>query len=137
MGDAGVDLVDDLIGGVEGLHLPLQVAGDAAVAVLVHGGHTHHDHVGPLAVELLAIVVQVHGEIGGHAGGMDLPEVAVIEEGLVMELVLVRSIGVNRILRGPSGGRRTTAPRGCWDRCDRRSGGGCDRTDGARSRGWS
>ena len=53
-------------------------------------------------MELLAIVVQVDREIGGHAGGMDLPEVAVIEEGLMMELILVRSIGVNRILRAPA-----------------------------------
>ena len=101
--NGGVDLEDDLISRVEGLHLPLQVAGDAAVAVLVHGGHTDNDHVGALgAVQLLAIVVQVHGEVSGHAGGMDLPEVAVIEEGLMMELVLQLGVGVDLILRAPT-----------------------------------
>ena len=101
--NGGVDLEDDLISRVEGLHLPLQIAGDAAVAVLIHGGHADNDHVGALAaVQLLAIVVQVHGEVGGHAGGMDLPEVAVIEEGLMMELVLQLGVGVDLILRAPT-----------------------------------
>ena len=101
--NGGVDLEDNLISRVEGLHLPLQIAGDAAVAVLVHGGHADNDHVGALAaVQLLAIVVQVHGEVGGHAGGMDLPEVAVIEEGLMMELVLQLGVGVDLILRAPT-----------------------------------
>ena len=103
VGDAGVNLEDDLVSGVEGLHLPLQVAGHAAVAVLVHAGHAHDNHVGALAaVQFLAIVVQVDREVGGHAGGMDLPEVAVIEEGLMMELVLQLRIGVNLILRTPA-----------------------------------
>ena len=103
MGDAGVDLEDDLIGGVEGLHLPLQVAGDTAVAVLVHAGHADNDDVGALAaVQLLTIVVQVHGEVGGHAGGMDLPEVAIIEEGLMMELVLQLRVAVDLILAAPA-----------------------------------
>ena len=101
--NGGVDLEDDLISRVEGLHLPLQVAGDTAISVLVHGGHADNDHVGALgAVQLLAIVVQVHGEVGGHAGGMDLPEVAVIEEGLVMELVLQLRIAVDLILTAPA-----------------------------------
>ena len=103
VGDAGVDLEDDLIGGVEGLHLPLQVAGDAAVAVLVHGGHADNDDVGALAaVQLLAVVMQVHGEISRHAGRMDLPEVAVVEEGLVMELVLQLRVAVDLILAAPA-----------------------------------
>ena len=98
-----VDLEDDLVCGVEGLHLPLQVAGDAAVAVLIHGGDTDNDNVGALGtVQLLAIVVQVHGEVGGHAGGMDLPEVAVIEESLVMELVLQLRVAVDLILTAPA-----------------------------------
>ena len=100
----GVDLIDDLVGGVEGLHLPLQVAGHAAVAVLVHGRDAHHRYVGPLAaVELLAVVVQVDGEVAAHAGGVDLPEVGVVEEGLVVELVLQGGVGVDGILRAPPG----------------------------------
>ena len=71
--------------------------------MLVHGGHADNDHVGALgAVQLLAIVVQVLGEVSGHAGGMDLPEVAVIEEGLMMELVLQLGVGVDLILRAPT-----------------------------------
>ena len=103
VGDAGVDLEDDLIGGVEGLHLPLQIAGDAAVAVLVHAGHADNDDVGALAaVQLLAVVMQVYREISRHAGGMDLPEVAVIEESLVMELVLQLRVAVDLILTAPA-----------------------------------
>ena len=104
VGDMRVDLIDDLVGGVEGLHLPLQVAGYAAVAVLVHGGDAHHCHVGPLAaVELLAVVVQVDGEVAAHPGGVDLPEVGVVEEGLVVELVLQGGVGVDGILGAPPG----------------------------------
>ena len=54
-------------------------------------------------MELLAVVVQVDGEVAAHAGGVDLPEVGVVEEGLVVELVLQGGVGVNGILRTPPG----------------------------------
>ena len=71
--------------------------------MLVHGGNTNHYHIRALAaMQFLAIVMQVDREIGAHAGGMNLPEVAIIEESLMMELILQLRIGMDFILRSPA-----------------------------------
>ena len=103
VGNLGVDLKDDFICGIQRLHFPLQVTGHTAIAMLVHGGNTNHYHIRALAaMQFLAIVMQVDREIGAHAGGMNLPEVAIIEESLMMELILQLRIGMDFILRSPA-----------------------------------
>ena len=71
--------------------------------MLVHGRNTNHYHIRALAaMQFLAIVMQVDREIGAHAGGMNLPEGAIIEESLMMELILQLRIGMDFILRSPA-----------------------------------
>ena len=134
----GVDLIDDLVGGVEGLHLPLQVAGHAAVAVLVHGGRRTppprwaacsggapgRSCAGGWGSSCSCRRGGSSGSWGRRrrSGGETCPS------------------GRGRCGRdtpGPTGPRRTTAPPGSWGRCGRQSGGGCAGRAGARWRGWT
>ena len=139
MGNLGVEpSKDDFICGIQRLHFPLQVTGHTAIAMLVHGGNTNHYHIRALAaMQFLAIVMQVDREIGAHAGGMNLPEVAIIEESLMMELILQLRIGMDFILRSPAVHTGPQLKQGCWDQCGRQCGADCDRRDGVRSHGWS